>query len=79
MTQAFSDQIKGRRGKKKKSDVSNYFFWELRRFSRGFFIAFLNSPCYETPKNASNKINGRKKRHIFCDDPDGFFGKKTCF
>jgi hypothetical protein len=54
-------------------------------FARFFLIAFLNSPSYETPKNAIKKIeqhnhnrgrkkkNGGKKSHIFCDEP------KFCF
>jgi hypothetical protein len=48
----------------------------------------LNSPCYETPKNAIKKIEqnnrGRKKtggnkNHIFCDEPRWIFWKKTGF
>jgi hypothetical protein len=49
-------------------------------FARFFLIAFLNSPCYETPKNAIKKNRTKqprgkkkktdgKKRHIFCDEP----------
>jgi hypothetical protein len=61
---------KGRRKKKKKSDVSeSVLFLEAEEiFARFFFMAFLNSPCYETPKNAikkkSNKTTegGKKKR-----------------
>jgi hypothetical protein len=43
-------------------------------------MAFLNSPCYETPKNAikknrtkptegEEKKTGGKKSRIFCDEP----------
>jgi hypothetical protein len=45
---------------------------------RFFLIAFLNSPCYETPKkrdkkkivqnNRGIKQTGEKKSHIFCDE-----------
>jgi hypothetical protein len=49
-------------------------------FARFFFIAFFNSPCYETPKNVikkktnkptegEKKENGGKKSRIFCDEP----------
>jgi hypothetical protein len=49
-------------------------------FARFFFMAFLNSPCHETPKNAikkkshkttegEEKKNGGKKSRIFCDEP----------
>jgi hypothetical protein len=59
-------------------------------FARFFFIAFLNSPCYETPKNAikkkSNKTtegkkkkNGGKKSRIFCDEPRWTFSGKSFF
>jgi hypothetical protein len=49
-----------------------------------FFIAFLNSPCYETPKNAIKQIEqnnrGREKKNrkqktkatSFVMSPDGF-------
>jgi hypothetical protein len=50
-------------------------------FLRFFLIAFLNSPCYETPKNAIKKIEqnnrGRKKKTeekkptSFVMSPDG--------
>jgi hypothetical protein len=87
---------KGRRGKKKKkvTQVSKYFFWELRQaeeiFARFFFIAFLNSPCYETPKNAIKKNRAKqpwvkkkktegKKAAFFVMSPDGFFRKKVFF
>jgi hypothetical protein len=37
--------------KKKVTQVSKYFFWRLGKIFRDyFFIAFFNSPCYETPK-----------------------------
>jgi hypothetical protein len=37
------------------------------------FIAFLNSPCYETPKNAPNKKQKKSKQlHCFLS-PVGFF------
>jgi hypothetical protein len=48
----------------------------------------LNSPCYETPKNAikknrtkqpkekKKKKNGGKKSRIFCDEPRWIFSKK---
>jgi hypothetical protein len=51
-------------------------------------MAFLNSPCHETPKNAikkSNKTtegekkNGGKKNRIFCDEPRWTFSKKSFF
>jgi hypothetical protein len=53
-------------------------------------MAFLNSPCHETPKNAikkkSNKTtegekkkNGGKKSRIFCDEPRWTFSKKSFF
>jgi hypothetical protein len=55
-------------------------------FARFFFIAFLNSPCCETPKNAikknrtpnetnrgREKKNGRKKAAFFVMSPDGLF------
>jgi hypothetical protein len=56
-------------------------------FARFFFIAFLNSPCYETPKNAiktkSNKTTGGKKKKtegkkaaFFVMSPDGFRKKR---
>jgi hypothetical protein len=60
-------------------------------FARFFFIAFLNSPCYETPKNAtkkskkSNKTTGGKKKTeekkaaFFVMSPDGFFRGKVFF
>jgi hypothetical protein len=47
-------------------------------FARFFLIAFLNSPCHETPKNAikknrtkqpEEKKNGGEKSRIFCDEP----------
>jgi hypothetical protein len=53
-------------------------------FARFFFIAFLNSPCYETPKNVikknqtkqpreGGKKNGGEKSRIFCDEPRWIF------
>jgi hypothetical protein len=50
-------------------DVSKYFFWRLRFC----FIAFLNSPCCETPEYAIKKIEqnnrgrggGRRKKVFF--------------
>jgi hypothetical protein len=59
---------------------------EAKRFSRDFFfIAFLNSPCYDTPKNAIKKIeqnnrgfkkkNGGKKAAFFCDEPRWIFSE----
>jgi hypothetical protein len=60
-------------------------------FARFFFIAFLNSPCYETPKNAIKKKSNKttegktkkteeKKTAFFVMSPDGhFFGKKVFF
>jgi hypothetical protein len=59
-------------------------------FARFFFMAFLNSSCYETPKNAMKKIeqnqarNGggeteEKKGRVFCDEPRWTFSKKCCF
>jgi hypothetical protein len=57
-------------------------------------MAFLNSPCHETPKNAikkkieqnnreprEKKKNRGKKSRIFCDEPMDFFEKKffACF
>jgi hypothetical protein len=47
-------------------------------FARFFFMAFLNSPCHETPKNAIKKIEqnnrGRRKKNgekkaAFFDEP----------
>jgi hypothetical protein len=50
-------------------------------------MAFLNSPCHETPKNAmkknrtkqprEEKKNGGKKSRIFCGEPRWTFGKKV--
>jgi hypothetical protein len=61
-------------------------------FARFFLIAFLNSPSYETPKNAiKNKSNktteGEKERKkteekkaaFFVMSPDGFSGEKFFF
>jgi hypothetical protein len=59
-------------------------------FARFFFIAFLNSPCYETPKNAIKKNRTKqprvkkkkteeKKAAFFVMSPDGFFRKKVFF
>jgi hypothetical protein len=55
-------------------------------FARFVLIAFLNSPCYETPKNAikksnqttegENKKTDEKKPTFFVMSPDGFFRKK---
>jgi hypothetical protein len=62
-------------------------------FARFFFMAFLNSPCHETPKNAikknrtkqpreKKKTEGEKKRRkkkaaFFVMSRDGLFRKKT--
>jgi hypothetical protein len=59
-------------------------------FARFFFIAFLNSPCYETPKNAikikknrtkqprvKKKKTEEKKAAFFVMSPDGFFRGKV--
>jgi hypothetical protein len=53
-------------------------------FARLLLIAFFNSPCYETPKNAITKIEqnnrGKKKKTegkkatFFVMSPDVFFG-----
>jgi hypothetical protein len=76
--------------------VSNYCFWLLGAkgiFAGFFFIAFLNSPCYETPKNAIEKKSNQttegekttkqktdeKKGHIFCDEPRWNFVEKSFF
>jgi hypothetical protein len=58
-------------------------------FSAIFFIALLNSPCYETPKNAITKKieqnnRGRKKKTgkktFFVMSPDAFLSKtNSCF
>jgi hypothetical protein len=59
-------------------------------FARFFFMAFLNSPCHETPKNAikqkSNKTTegGKKKRRekkaaFFVMSRDGLFLEKKGF
>jgi hypothetical protein len=53
-------------------------------------MAFLNSPCHETPKNAIKKIEqnnrGRKKKKteekkaaFFCDEPRWTFSTKSFF
>jgi hypothetical protein len=47
-------------------------------FARFFLIAFLNSPCYETPKNAIKKTEpnnqGEFKNATWAVmSPDGFF------
>jgi hypothetical protein len=54
-------------------------------FARFFFMAFLNSPCYETPKNAIKKNRTKpteggggkkteeKKAAFFVMSPDGLF------
>jgi hypothetical protein len=60
-------------------------------FARFVLMAFLNSPCHETPKNAIKKKSNKttegggkktdgKKSRIFCDEMD-FFEKKffSCF
>jgi hypothetical protein len=72
-----------RKRKKVACEVSNYFFWELRRFSRDFFYRVFDSPCYETPKNAIKKNRTKqpgkrkkkrtKKTQIFCDEPRWIF------
>jgi hypothetical protein len=57
---------------------------------RFVLIPFLNSPCYETPKNAIKKWSkttegGKKtegkKNHILCDEPRWIFVKNvlSCF
>jgi hypothetical protein len=60
-------------GEKKVPQVR--FFGGCGTFPAIFFIAFLNSPCYETPENAIKKIEqnnrGRKK--------ENGGGKKTTF
>jgi hypothetical protein len=42
-----------------------------------FLVAFLNSPCYETPKNvikkSSKTTEDEKKKPFFVMSPDGFF------
>jgi hypothetical protein len=54
------------------------------KIPRYFFIAFLNSPCYETPENVINKSGkttearkkengGGKPPHLFVMSPDVFF------
>jgi hypothetical protein len=61
----------GRGRGQKKSHVSTFFFffnfWRLPGARRFFFIAFLNSPCYVTPKNAIKKNRAKQPRE----------GKKT--
>jgi hypothetical protein len=57
---ALADDIQrqlGRRGggggglKKKATQISKCFFWQLWKIFRDFFNrVFFNSPCYETPK-----------------------------
>jgi hypothetical protein len=67
--------VKGRRAcqKQKVMQVSNYrhflVFDGCGRLSAIFLVAFLNSPCYETPKTATNKIEqnkpgGKKQPHF---------------
>jgi hypothetical protein len=58
------------------------------KFSVVFLIAFLNSPCYETPKKRDKtnrakqpreeKKTEEKKAIFFVMSPDGFFLKKKC-
>jgi hypothetical protein len=66
------------------------FFGGCGKVSAIFLIAFLNSPCYETPKNAikkptkttegekRKKNGGEKKPHFFVMSPDSFFEKTFC-
>jgi hypothetical protein len=68
--------------------ASSYFFWRLRlrKVFRGFFVTFLNCPCYKTPKKAIKKSNktaeggggggGGKKSHILCDELKWIFWEK---
>jgi hypothetical protein len=42
--------------------VSECFFGGCGKLSVIFFIAFLNPPCYETPKNAIKKIEQNAKQ-----------------
>jgi hypothetical protein len=58
-------------------------------FARFFFVAFFNSPCYETPKNAIKKTEQNqprektktegKKAAFFVMSPDGLFREKVFF
>jgi hypothetical protein len=66
------------------------FFGGCGKIPAIFLIAFLNSPSYETPKNAikktpskttereKKKTRGEKSR-IFCDEPRCFFRKKSFY
>jgi hypothetical protein len=57
-----------------------------KKKSRFFLIAFLNSPCYETPKNVikhnrekqpgEKKKTEEKKAAIFCDERRWIFPKR---
>jgi hypothetical protein len=48
--------------KKKKVTWSKYFFGGYGKNSAIFFIAFLSSPCYETPKNTIKKNRPKQRR-----------------
>jgi hypothetical protein len=58
-----------KRGKKKSSKTTEgggggkaaFFVMSPDGFFRNIFIVFLNSPCYETPKNAVKKIDKQIK------------------
>jgi hypothetical protein len=55
------------------TQVSNYFFRRLRKNFRNFgFIAFFNSPCYETPKNAIKKTTETKATFFVISPHDPF-------
>jgi hypothetical protein len=84
---------RGGRGNKKQSDVrvSKYFFWRLRKNSRGFFyrVVFLLPLLLVTkrPKTRSKKLiktteggggeTEGKKNAFFVMSPDGLFREKN--
>jgi hypothetical protein len=57
--------LKGHREKKREkkvTQVSKQFFLAAAGKFAVFFIACLNSPCYETPKNARKKNRAKQPR-----------------
>jgi hypothetical protein len=65
--------------KKKATQISEYFFWKLRRFSRDFFNRVFEPLFTKTPKNAIKKNRTKQprekkeKKRIFCDEPTWIF------
>jgi hypothetical protein len=62
----------GRHKKEKRNNVRTYYIWHEIVSDvgvRDFFIAFSNSPCRETPKNALKRIFKTKKMrmYFFCE------------